>query len=159
MKPIKYNPNYLITERGEVINSKTGKILKPNDNGHGYLYIRLGRGGKNYYIHRLVAEAFIPNPDNLPEVDHIDTDKSNNRVENLRWVTREGNVHNPLTIAKNRDNHYTKKVIATNKTGESLEFDSIVQAANYLGIGKTAITNCLKGRSKSSAGFTWKYKN
>lgn len=75
------------------------KILKPSDNGKGYMTVCLYKDGKSYrkYIHRLVAEAFIPNPDNKPQIDHIDTVKTNNSVENLRWTTPEENGNNPTT--------------------------------------------------------------
>lgn len=71
------------------------RILKPQSNGHGYFYVSLGYGAEgysNFYIHRLVAEAFIPNPNNLPEVNHLDGDKSNCAGWNLEWSTRQGNV-------------------------------------------------------------------
>lgn len=72
-----------------------GKILNPTDNGNGYKIICLricGRKRKNFYVHRLVAEAFIPNPDGLKEINHIDFDKGNNVVSNLEWVSRKGNI-------------------------------------------------------------------
>ena len=65
------------------------RILKQADNGHGYL--RINRGGKTYYIHRLVAEAFISNPENKSQVNHIDGNKYNNNLENLEWVTPKEN--------------------------------------------------------------------
>lgn len=149
-KQIAYNENYLITTSGEVINSKTGRVLKPNDNGHGYLQIRMG--SKNYYIHRLVAEAFIPNPDNLPEVDHIDTDKSNNSVENLRWVTRKENQNNPLTLAKK------KRVAQFTKDGEFIkEYRCAKDAADELGINDKSINRVCHGDRKTYKKFIWKY--
>lgn len=76
------------------------KIIKPYPNNSGYLDVSLYIDGKRYHrkIHRLVAEAFIPNPEHLNEVDHIDTDKNNNIVTNLRWVTHSENHLNPLTV-------------------------------------------------------------
>ena len=74
--------------------TKKGRILKSCDNGHSYLYVRLTNGNreeKHAYIHRLVAQAFIPNPDNLPEVNHKNFDKKDNRAENLEWVTEDQN--------------------------------------------------------------------
>ena len=70
------------------------KILTPTDNGKGYLIIGLCKRGKrkNFYIHRLVAEAFIKNPNNLPQVNHIDYDKTNNNVNNLEWISQAENI-------------------------------------------------------------------
>lgn len=77
-----------------------GSLMKPFKDHGGYLCVVLTKEGKRYRkkVHRLVAEAFIPNPEGKPAVDHIDTDKSNNCVENLRWVTAEENSYNPLTM-------------------------------------------------------------
>lgn len=74
---------------------RKGKVLSPEKNKDGYLLVSLCCNGKRYLrtVHRLVAEAFIPNPDNLPEVNHINEDKSNNRVENLEWCTRKYNIN------------------------------------------------------------------
>ena len=85
--------------------------LKPTDNkrgNHHRLYVSLGRGNKRY-IHRLVAEAFIPNPENKPYIDHIDTDRTNNDVTNLRWVTQEENMRNEQTRENLRKGWEKKK--------------------------------------------------
>jgi hypothetical protein len=79
------------------------KTLKGSMNSEGYLTVRLK--GKTYHIHRIVAETFIPNPDNKPEVDHINTDRCDNDVNNLRWVTRKENHNNPIT----KEHHKGKK--------------------------------------------------
>ena len=91
---IKDYPNYFINENGECKSNHVSKPIKPRTAGKGYLcyQLRNQNGGKNKYIHRLVAETFIPNPDNLPIVDHIDGNKKNNHVSNLRWVTNFQNL-------------------------------------------------------------------
>lgn len=85
--------NYFISENSEVFN-KHGKKLSPVDNGKGYLILNINIDGKRKCkaIHRLVAEAFIPNPDNLPEVNHKDANRRNNSIENLEWVTHGQNI-------------------------------------------------------------------
>jgi len=81
--------NYIIYSDGKVFGKRYNRFLKPYGDGRGYLQVQIA--GKNYKIHRLVAEKFIPNPNNLPQVDHIDGDKTNNDVSNLRWVTHMTN--------------------------------------------------------------------
>lgn len=75
------------------------KYLIQRNNGRGYLAVDLNKNNKTKreYVHRLVALTFIPNPEHKPQVDHIDTDRQNNRVENLRWVTQRENNFNPIT--------------------------------------------------------------
>ncbi len=139
------------------------KILKPKTNKHGYYTVRLYKNGNGsyYLVHRLVANAFIPNPMNLPEIDHISTIRTENNVENLRWVDRNGNGNNPTT-KKNMIEAQTiscgRKVVCI-KDGKIVKtFDSISSAARYYDM-KThnSIWNCLKGKAKSAYGFKWRY--
>lgn len=90
LKPVPgYEGRYWITRSGQVLNSQ-GAALKAYDNGNGYMIVDLRCGGRkrHHRVHRLVASAFLPNPDGLPEVNHRDEDKTNNRVGNLEWCTR-----------------------------------------------------------------------
>ena len=94
MKKIDNYENYLIDENGKIYNIETKKYLKGSIGENGYLYYRLSKNGKKkmYYAHRLVAEAFIPNSNNLPVVNHKDGNKLNNNVNNLEWVSYSENI-------------------------------------------------------------------
>lgn len=88
---------------------RKAKTMSTVDNGNGYLYVTLTKDGKRYnrYVHRLVAEAFIDNPDGLLEVDHINRIRNDNRIENLRWVNRQSNIENSKAHGP-RPNHWLK---------------------------------------------------
>lgn len=91
-KEVEYSPNYSVSSFGRVRNNKSGKILSDRISC-GYKHVLLYKRGitKDFRVHRLVAKAFIPNPDELPEVNHIDGNKINNTVENLEWCTPSQN--------------------------------------------------------------------
>ncbi len=95
-------PNYLIHEHGVVQNKKTGRYLKTGDNGCGYRLVTLSNGEtrKTMTVHRLVASHYIPNPTNKEQIDHIDRNRANNDISNLRWATRQENMFN-IGLSKN----------------------------------------------------------
>lgn len=160
-KPVKGFENYEVSNLGQVKSlnynrTKGTKILKPGMDTNGYLQVHLSKNGKHYAksIHRLVAEAFIPNIDNKPEVNHIDGNKQNNKVENLEWVTRrENNKHAYDTgllkppVMKGEENPRARKVICTN-TGEI--FNYIKEAAKKYNVIDSSISACCKGKLKSA---------
>lgn len=142
---------------------KNGKvreeIIRVPSITHGYEFLKLNKNGesKNYKIHRLVAEAFVPNPENKPEVDHIDTNKRNNMVENLRWVTRQENCDNPRTF-KTHMIAVTRPILQYDLDGNFLNYyPSIAEASRKTGIIVCTIQNCLAGRTQTAKGFIWKY--
>lgn len=108
---------YSVSNYGEVRNNRTGKLMKPRKNEKGYLRIGLTTNGKQkcMRVHRLVAQAFIPNPENKPEVNHIDFDKENNCVNNLEWVTCKENSDHSFGNRKRSNEKNYKKV---SNTGE-----------------------------------------
>ena len=132
-------------------NYKRIKIMKFGKNALGYCTVILSRNkveiGKN--IHRLVAEAFIPNPKNLPEVNHIDENPSNNCVENLEWCTHKYNINYGIR---------GKKAIQYDLQGNKIkEWNSAKEASDFLNIKPTAICSCRSGKRKTAGGFKWTY--
>lgn len=174
-----YEGKYQISNKGNVKSLertvKSGKgyrvtkeiILKPKKNISGYLYVGLWKDGKvkRHLIHRLVAEAFLENTNNLPEVNHISEDKENNCVENLEWVSHEYNVNygtRNRRIAEANTNHpkMSKPVIAISKeSGLILEYPSTHEASRQTRTAQQSIVECCKGRLKSSGGYYWMYKD
>ena len=94
-----------ITSNNHIVNEKIRKLTIDKD---GYCVVSLWINGKSkqHFVHRLVAQAFIPNPDNKPYIDHINTDKTDNRVENLRWATQKENANNPISRTKFLENRF-----------------------------------------------------
>ena len=164
-----------------------GVILKPYISNSGYLLVGLYKQQKRdrKLLHRLVAEAFLPNPDNKPEIDHINTIKTDNTVflnedgsinyekTNLRWTTRKENINNPLTKTKMRINarkplkgkygkkhHRSKPIIQYNKEGNFIkEWDCANDVERVLGISNKHIGSVCLGKRKSCGGYIWRYKN
>jgi len=93
-------PNYQVSNHGRVMNAITGRILSLRDNGNGYKIIQLGKG-KNHYVHRLVAYAFIENPNNYTIIDHLNKVRYDNNVNNLRWCNQSMNLKNRSANKKN----------------------------------------------------------
>lgn len=160
-KDIKDYPNYQVSNLGKVKNAKTNKILKPFSPIGEYLKVSLSKNGKakHYFIHRLVAETFIPNPNNYPCVNHKDENPSNNCVSNLEWCsyqynnnygTRNGKVAEKLRKVK------CKKVRQYDLNGNYIKtWNSIKEAEKE--VGSTHISQCTKGRFKQTKGYKWRY--
>jgi hypothetical protein len=157
------NENYKVSSNGRVYSKITDKILKGGKYPNSYLFVRLGRNSKALLIHRLVAETFIPNPDNKPCVDHINGDRQDNRVENLRWCTHEENSN--FEIAKNRmikaQSQKKKRIYQyDSKTKELIGlYESINEAAKSTGYLLSNIWACAAhyGRLKTYKGYIWSY--
>lgn len=153
----------------ETMQLKKGKIRQAAKDKYGYLSLILHKNGiaKNHFVHRLVAEAFIPNPDNKPQVDHINTNKEDNRVENLRWSTCLENINNEIsktkrkqTSKKGSESPYSIIILQYNKNGELIkEWGSIKEAASYLNKSNSLIIKCCKGKLPYAYGYKWSYKN
>lgn len=160
-----YEGFYQVSNLGRVRNSMTDKILKPVPN-HRYLRVTLCKNGvhKLFRIHRLVAQAFIPNPDNLPTVNHKDQDKTNNCVDNLEWSDMEyqinyGDRNNRVSQKQINDPNKSKPVVQyTLDMVFVAEYPSAREASRQTGVDYGNIKHCCNGKFKTAGGYIWKYK-
>ena len=158
-----YEGLYQVSNLSRVKSIKFGKerILKPVTNSSGYLFVKLCKDGKvkAFTVHRLVAEAFIPNPDNLPCVNHKDECKSNNVVNNLEWCSYSYNI-NFGTRNKRMIKKRCKPVLQYTLDGEFVrEWESAKQAEKEGGFSNSHIISVCKGKRPHHKGYIWRYKN
>jgi hypothetical protein len=132
MKPIPNYPNYAITEDGEVWSLRFNKKLTPCRNSRGYMQVVLCKDlkYKNYTIHRLVAEAYVDNVNNYKMVNHINGIKTDNRIENLEWVTASQNIQHAFDTGLKKPS-VTRLVL---DTATGIFYDSITEAAKYYNV-------------------------
>ena len=138
---------------------KRGKILKPAYNKYGYLTVNLYKDGKrtNFRVHRLVAEAFISNPDNLPFVNHKDEVKDNNYPYNLEWCTDDYNRHYGTAI-KRRAEKLSKKVYQYDLQGNLINVWASTMDCDRNGYDHRTISACCLGKLKTHKGYIWSYE-
>lgn len=145
-----------------LINTPHLMDIENSDDGSGYKKVMLRHDGKSFCrkIHRLVAEAFIPNPNNYDTVDHISNDKSDNSISNLQWLSRKDNLLKAYNdgIHNDRIEKSKIKVILSNDDGEILRFDSVGEAADYLGVHYTSISHAYAD-NKAIRGYWVSYGN
>lgn len=151
-----YAGRYEVSDSGEVRNLERNKRLKPHNTGKGYQQVVLQMNGARSYtsIHRLVASAFIPNPEGLPQVNHKNGDKADNRVANLEWCTMSENLRHRHQVLKQPGNR-SKKVLCTN-TGET--FPSVKTAAAVTGDSRAGILRCCHGQQNKTRKHKYHFK-
>lgn len=146
---------YIRSGKGGVIYGEKYRVLTPYDNGHGYLYFKWksGKKKKSAYVHRLVANAFVENPNGYTEINHLDENKQNNAANNLEWTTHKLNCQHGTR--NDRIALKTRKAVICIETNK--KYKSSKEAAKYNRILISALNNCLKGRAKTSGGYHWRY--
>lgn len=153
---------YWINKQGDFKSKKYNKILSTHTN-QGYTYVELyltPKRKRKVYVHRAVAITFIPNPYNLPEVNHIDENKNNNDASNLEWCDRQYNCNHGTRNHRIHLNAANKHpILQYDLQGNFIHrWDYIQQASNALKIRSSGISNCCRGAYSSSGGFIWKYE-
>ena len=174
-------PNYSVSTDGVVINNRTGRELKQTihksrNSGYKTVFLYGSNGRKTMSVHRLVAQVFIPNPDNLPQVNHRDENTLNNCVDNLEWCTAKyncnyghhiENVQNSLKRSgkswrRRKHSRISRDKISATKRGKpskrkravlingTIKIDSLTECAEFLGLSLTQVYNLINGLRKSS---------
>lgn len=168
-----YEGLYQVSNFGNIRRYKTGyEFLNRYKYKHkGYIRTALCKNNHvtHFYVHRLVAKVFIPNPENKSEVNHKDGDKTNNHVDNLEWCTRQENMKHARNtglwnVTENMKNaliiYHKKGVSQYTMTGKFIRsFDSAKSASDYTNINSGNITLCCRGKRNSAGGYIWEYTN
>jgi predicted DNA-binding WGR domain protein len=161
--------NYLVSNFGRVKSLRTNKILKQTTDRNGYLHVCLCTNNKrkNMMVHRLVALSYLPNPEDKPEVNHIDGNKENNRIDNLEWATSKENIDHAYKIGlRNNDTiinngkRNSRKVyqLDINDNSTIRIWESASQVERELGFDRNGIIRCCKLINDTIGGFRWRYE-
>lgn len=158
---------YSVSDTGLVRNDRTGRILRRQINPHGYYIIRLSVECKptTFLVHRLVANAFIPNPNDYPEVNHIDGNTLNASADNLEWCSRSMNMRHRIDVLGYKHSRQTiekiasalRKPIVCVETGTV--YNSVAEASNLLNLDDSNISACALGKRHTCGGFHWRWHN
>lgn len=184
-KIIKEFPNYAVSSEGMIKNIVTDHILKPASQGNGYLIVSLCDGHKSHtkLIHRIVATAFIPNPGNKPQVNHLDGNRKNNTIENLEWCTGSENCRHAVEVLGRTVSEETRRKLSeksknriiseetrrkhretacrkqVERTEDGRVFESLTEASSITGAPVSKISAVCHGKRNKAGGYHWRFKN
>lgn len=159
-KPVNgYETLYEVSDLGNVRNARRKKLLSPYTGNSGYKRVKLYRYGirERFLVHRLVAQVFIPNPQNLPQVNHKDENKTNNRADNLEWCDNKYNM-NYGTRTKRASETKSLTVYMYNEGGLCGLWPSASECHRITGYNRGKIGLCCLGKHKKYKGFKWSYE-
>lgn len=160
-KPIPEYENYILFEDGRVLNTKNNNVVATQPNSRGYLTVNLWKHNKmkKFMVHRLLAQLFIPNPNEYPCVNHIDQDKQNNTLSNLEWCTYKYNSNHSLKKMRDaRDSVGRTTPVRQLVNNEWVYYNSINEAHRFTGISVNTIRTSLKNVYKNPK-YIWEYVN
>ena len=168
-----YEGKYQVSNKGRVRSSERevsclrgqkrkvdGRILAliPCTNGYMSVHLSVENKSKIKLVHRLVADAFLPNPNNYPEVNHRDEVRHNNKVDNLEWCTKKYNIHYGNAIQKIKDSRKVRPVNQYGLDGTFIKrWDNILDAGKGMGVNHSSIIRVCKGKQHTCKGFKWEY--
>ena len=146
------DPRIKVSNKGNVVSCKRGAPypLKVFHTDCGYQ--RVGTGGSSTSVHRMVAETWIPNPNHYRDVNHINGDKDDNRVENLEWVTHSENLRHAFRTGLKKVEGTPVRIVETDEV-----FESVSECARRIGCDHSTISNCLAGRQSTCRGYHFEY--
>lgn len=157
MREIKNLPGYFATEDGQIYSSKSNKYLAQNTTrGYKQIITYINKQASIHYVHKLIAETFIENPDCKTHVLHLNGDKADNRVENLVWSSRKESQRKASELGHMKSSKSKRQILQFDLTGKFIRsFESITEASAITGIDDTCIGDCVRGIQKTAGGFEW----
>lgn len=162
-KDVPFDSNYKVSNYGRIFSKRTNKILKGELTEKGYIRVALTEH-KRYLVHCIVARTFIPNPENKPQVNHIDGNKQNNYVDNLEWCTQSENMRHALKtglkiMPKGKDVYNARVIYQYDKNNNLIKrWECMSTASQTLKISQRDIVRVCKGKRKTCGGYIWKYE-
>ena len=162
-KDVPFDSNYKVSNYGRIFSKRTNKILKGELTEKGYIRVALTEH-KRYLVHCIVAKTFIPNPENKPQVNHIDGNKQNNYVDNLEWCTQSENMRHALKtglkiMPKGKDVYNARVIYQYDKNNNLIKrWECMSTASQTLKICQGDMARVCKGERKTCGGYIWKYE-